>query len=455
MKAIQNFRKKGPLFFTIGLLVVLVMVVYHSFSGNIIDTTDVVTATIAVSGTVTEQGVRESVTDLDQDYVSKLITEIKPSRTPLDTLLRSVPTTKIKSFVTEFYTVDMRGFYTTMSDAYTAPTPHVRTATLPVTSSEMYGAQDTIIIPEVTGAANTSDGHPLVLFVTAVGAGTITVYSMNGLPIASGADAGKPGIPDIPNGAFLRRMGNANNELDMQAPVISQLPEKENNYCQIFMAQIEESTFQRMNDKEVPWSFQDFDRMSIVDLRLAIEMSYLGGFKNKWRNPASGKDHYMCGGIFRSGIQSLSTAAANNITNDDYTEWMKALFTGNGGSEKRYCFGGNEFIKRLQLVDEVNKQLNANSTEVVYGITFTKIVTNFGMLLVNYNHVMDMIGYNRYGLVLDMNNIEKHENMALTSEDLDLKKAGIRRADAKVLTEASCPVVRYPETHGLLYVKAS
>lgn len=448
--------KKGLLLMALGLLIVAGMTIFYAFSGNVIDTTDLVTATAVLGGTVTEQGVRAAVPDLDQNYVSKLITEIKPSRTPLDTLLRSVPTTKIDSFITEFYTVDMRGFSTSLTAEYVVVAPNwARFAVLNVGSSEMFGVQDTIIVPEVTGAANTVDGYPLALFVTAVGAGTITAYSLNGLAIAGGADAGKPGMPGIANGVTLRRMGNACNELDMQAPVISQLPEKDNNYCQIFMTQIEEGTFQRMNRKEVDWNFADFDRMSLVDMKLAIEMSYLGGYKNKFRNPTGGanKDHYMCGGILRSGIQRLDTAANNTITTPDYTEWMKKLFTGNGGSEKRYCFGGNEFIKRLQLVDEVSKQLNANSTEMVYGITFTKIVTNFGTLMVNYNHVMDMIGYNYYGLVLDMNNIEKHENMALTSEDLDLKTAGIRRADAKIITESSCPVVRYPDSHGLLFVK--
>jgi len=452
MKSVKTLFKKSPILFMFGILIVAAVALYCALAGgNVVDTT-VVTATIVLSGTPTEQGVRDAGSDLDMNYVSQLITEIKPSRTPLDTLLRSVKPVKIDSFITEYYTVDMRSFNTTMTLEYTAPNPLVRTAALTVASSEMFGAQDTIIVPAVTGA-NTSDGKPLVLFVTATGANSVTVYSINGAAIVGGADAGKPGIPTIPNGTVLRRMGNAMNELDMQAPVISQLPDKESNYCQIFMSQIEEGTFQKINKKEVNWGFADFDRMSLVDMKLAIEMSYLGGFKNKFRYPATGKDHYMCGGIFRSGIQQLSTAANNTISTPDYTGWMKTLFTGNGGSETRYVFTGSEFMYYMQLVDEVSKQLNANSTEVKFGITFTKIVTNFGTLMINYNHVMDMIGYDRYALALDMNNIEKHENMAINSEDLDLKAAGIRRADAKVITEASCPIVRYPETHALLYVK--
>jgi len=450
----NSFLKKGPLFLLVGIAVLLVSFAYYGlgFGANIVDVTGPVMATTVLSGTVTEQSVRESGSPLDENYISQKITEIKPSRTPLDTLLRSVPSQKINSFITEYYAVDMRSFSATTNAEYTAPTPLVRTAAIPVASSAMYGPTDTIVVPTIAGA-NTSDGFPLVLFVDSVAAGSITVYSLNGPAIASGADAGKPGIPTIPDGTVLRRMGNAHNELDMQTAVISNLPDKLDNNCQIFMAQIEESTFQKMNQKEVPWGFADFDRMSLVDMKIAMEMSYIQGFKNIFKHPVTGKIHYMCGGITRSGIQYLTTAASNSITPSDYTGWQKALFTGNGGSETRYMFAGGDFLKGLQLVDEVSKQLNANTTKTVFGITFNQIVTNFGVLYVNYNHVMDLAGLTRHGLVLDMNNIEKHENMALTSEDLDLKAAGIRRADAKVITESSCVVVRYPETHGLIYLK--
>ncbi len=48
-------------------------------------------------------------------------------------------------------------------------------------------------------------------------------------------------------------------ELDVQTPQFEALPRKSNNNCQIFKAQIEQSTLMRAANKEVGWTFSDQD----------------------------------------------------------------------------------------------------------------------------------------------------------------------------------------------------
>lgn len=63
---------------------------------------------------------------------------------------------------------------------------------------------------------------------------------------------------------------------------------------------------------------------------------------------------------------------------------------------------------------------------------------------------MSFADWGEAGIVLDMNNIEKHVLKAMQTRTLDLIKSGQRMANAYVVDEAFCLVLRYPETHALI-----
>jgi hypothetical protein len=58
-------------------------------------------------------------------------------------------------------------------------------------------------------------------------------------------------------------MGRAASELDVQSPQFEALPKKSRNLCQIFKMQVEQSTLQRLANKEVGWTMSDQEEAAI------------------------------------------------------------------------------------------------------------------------------------------------------------------------------------------------
>ena len=50
-------------------------------------------------------------------------------------------------------------------------------------------------------------------------------------------------------------------------------------------------------------------------------------------------------------------------------------------------------------------------------------------------------------MIIDPEYIQKYTHIPFSTEQLNLKKSGVRNVDALVMTEASCLVLRYPKAH--------
>ena len=75
---------------------------------------------VVPDGPVTTTNVKAGSPDLDKNYISKKVTEMRPSATPLDTIMRSITNgVDIKSFVSDYYAVDSRPITDTVHEAYT------------------------------------------------------------------------------------------------------------------------------------------------------------------------------------------------------------------------------------------------------------------------------------------------------------------------------------------------
>ena len=85
--------------------------------------------------------------------------------------------------------------------------------------------------------------------------------------------------------------------------------------------------------------------------------------------------------------------------------------------------------------------------KVQWGIDFSEIKSKFGKLYVLYSEVFDDCGMSDYGFIFDPEFIQKWSHVPFDSQELDLKKSGVRNTDALVLTEASCLTLRYPAAH--------
>ena len=82
-----------------------------------------------------------------------------------------------------------------------------------------------------------------------------------------------------------------------------------------------------------------------------------------------------------------------------------------------------------------------------WGIDFTEITSKFGRLYLLLSEVFDECGMPENGIIIDPEYIQKYVHIPFSTDSLDLKSSGQRNADALVLTEASCLVLRYPNAH--------
>ena len=405
---------------------------------------------------VTVEAVKTGSPDLDMNYVSQLITEMRPAATPLDTMLRTInKASDIKSFVSDYYAVDTRSLYDTVKTAYTKADDGQLTYDLVVNNISMWAADDTCFFRGVAGV----DGLDLGCFIISknISATTIKIQPLNG-PAGAGTTAGEMILPaSIPINTRIVRGGPCKHELDAQTTPYAIIPVKDYNYMQIFMAQVEESTFQRIHQKEVNWSFSDYEAQNVYDMKATMEFSFLFGVRSKFTDGVNAKERYATGGITRFITKSLEYGLGGtdrSIDNSTFVDWTKSIFTGNSGADTRILFGGDGLMANLMKVDTIIKQQEAKNVDVKYGVTFKNIETNFGRLLFKHHPLLDQYGWGDYGIILDMNHIERHTFKPLTTRKLDLKASGTRNVDAVVIEETTGVICRYPDTHAIIAPKA-
>jgi len=415
----------------------------------------VVTGAADGTGAVTVEATKAGSADLDMDYVSKLVTQMRPAATPLDTIMRQIrKATSMKSFVSEYYAVDSRPLYDTVATAYTHSGDGALSTDLVVANVSMWTADDMAMFYGVTG----SDSLDLVCFVVSknASANTIKIQPLNG-NAGSGTTAGEIILPTIPISGRIVRLGSCKNELDAQTSPYAILPVKAYNYVQRFMAQVEESTFQRIHAKEVDWGFTDYEAQNIYDMKATMEQSFLFGVRAKFDDVTNNKERYSTGGITRFISKALEYGTGGTdrtIDNHTFVDWTQSVFAGNSGADTRYLFGGNGLMANLMKVDTVIKQIEAKQTLVKFGLTFKEIETNFGRLLFYHHPLLDQAGWADRGIILDLNYIEKHTFVPLSSKKLDLKTSGQRNVDAVVIEETTGVICRYPDTHAIIKPKA-
>lgn len=384
--------------------------------------------------------------------ISKKITEMKPAATPLDTILRNINNNvKVDAWKTEWYSSDVRGISTTTSSAFdTSASGTVDSTgsinTISVTSIHIFSVDDNVLVKDINGG----DGKELVLHIVekSTANSTIGCIAVNGLGVDEDL------IPDIPSGTTLIRIGNAKSENDAQTTPYTTFPQKTYNYCQIHMAQIEEGAYLALHAKEVNWDITDYRMQAIYDLRRSFELTSLFGARGYKYDPVGEDWKYFSGGMYRyaSGAINYTPGA---LTDRTFNAWARDIFTGNAGSDRRILFAGKTLINEMASVSSIQKQIEAKGTEVVFGVKFNMIETNFGTLAVKHHDLFNDVGWEDKGMVLDVNNIERHVFKPMSSQKIDLIGSGQKNANAYKIDEAFCVATRYPATHFIIEPSSS
>lgn len=424
-------------------------------------------------GIATETRGRETMEEQDRDdyYLNDLddkITKIRPMATPIDQISRYASTKSADSFIVEYNSIGTRSIKTTLKTALTASTGS--SVVLEVEDPDMFTLDDTIrvvgvnAITDHNGVAYTADvnkGVPtpdLELCVCGKNeSGQPIVFAINGNLINKQA----VGVPALSKGQVLIRMAKSCGELDVQTGRFYNLPTNDIQYCQNFMIQVEQSTFDKIAAKKVKWDFSDMEEDSIYDMRLAMEGSYLFGdmacIKHATKNNAAQwftkGIWWMAGKDIEVGHIATEDDQKNGFNAGDVVIWdnelvdiSKDLFVGTGiGNKRKVIIAGSKVVTAFSKIR--SEKFRLKDTVEAFNLKFKSWETDFGELLMIHSEFFDLQGMSDCAFALDPEFLVKRVHLSWTRNVLDLKAAGIRNTDAIVIQEVACLYLKYPKAH--------
>ena len=412
-------------------------------------------------------------TDGDPNFymsdVDQRITKIRPMASPIDQISRYAKSSSCSSFEVKYYSVGTREIKCTTTEQVEKMQSGASTK-LPVSDVNMFTLDDTIRVVGVKGVTDPSTGKPygeddntpdLVLCVCGKDSTTNMpiVYAVNG---EMDSTSKQPiWVPQIDSGATLVRMGKACGELDVQTGRFNNIPMPEIQYCQNFMIQVEQSTFDKIAKKEVNWNFTDLEEDGIYDMRLAMENTYLFGVKAKVNHVT--KDNmltWFTGGLWWMAGKDIEVGewdAEKNcavISDENLVDITKDLFVGTGiGNKRKILFCGSDMLAAFSKIK--SDKFRLKDTVEVWNLKFKSWDTDFGEVLTIHHELFDVNGMSDCGFAMDPEYLSKKVHVSWARNVLDLQKAGIRRTDAVVMQEVSCLYLRYAKAHARMRLAKS
>lgn len=394
-----------------------------------------------LNGPLTTAVTNQNAPDLLKNELDNRIVKIRPMSTPIDQISRWGGTRKAGSMIVDFYSVDTKPIESTVDTLDNSNKSGENPIALLTVNNRIFQESETLLIPSVTAITDDGKREALILYVTEVDGSTLKVISVNNYDFASHTNV----VPNIAEGAAVIRMGKAATELDVQTPQFEALPVKSQNYCQIFKAQVEQSVFQKLADKEVGWTFTDQEEVAIIDMRLGMEKNFLFGSKMRLQEPGKMEDVLFTGGIWNQTNHEWNYTSGK-FDNNALVEMSRNAFTGNAGSSRKVLIGGSKFIEALHKL-EITRTISSGEVKTKWGIDFTEICTKFGTFYVVLSEIFDQCGHAEDAFVLDPEYLTKYSHVPFRTERLNLRSSGLRNTEAVVITEASCLVLRYPNSH--------
>lgn len=416
---------------------------------------------LGASGIATESEGRH---DGDPEFYTKdidqRIVKIRPMATPIDQISRYAKAQPSDSFEVKYYSVGTRPISCKVSGEVTAQLSGA-SITLPVDDPNMFTLDDTIRVVGVKGKydekgvayeASDVNAPDLVLCVCGRNDSTSmpTVYAVNGALDSKGQPTW---VPAIASGTTLVRMGKACGELDVQTGRFNNIPTAETQYCQNFMIQVEQSTFDKIAAKQVDWSFSDIEEDGIYDMRLSQENTFLFGVKNKiYHTTKNGMATWFTGGIWWMAGKDIEVGEWDDtkkcavISDENLVDITKDLFVGTGiGNKRKILFCGSDMLSAFSKIK--SDKFRLKDTVEVWNLKFKSWDTDFGEVLTIHHELFDANGMSDCGFAMDPEYLTKKTHVSWSRNILDLKKAGIRNTDAVVIQEVACLYLRYAKAH--------
>lgn len=384
-----------------------------------------------VQNPLTTENVSAAAPELLRNEVDQRLTKLRPMATPVDQLSRYATSRPCKSMIVDYYAVATRPELARLKQSVTLKADEILTVN--IDNPHAFDVSETAMLP---GVVNEND-EAVIVYVVGV---TDTALRLKAVNLSEDEE-----VP-LGIGSKLVRMGRAAGELDVQTSQYATLPTKKQNYCQIFKAQVEQSTLLSSANKEVGWSFSDQEEVAIYDMRLGMERSFLFGNRARIIDPDKKSEVFLTGGIWNQAGKDASYTK-DGLTGAEWLKVMSTAFTGHAGSARKILIAGTGLIEQLSMLDGNNRVMLPGDVVTRWGLDFTEMHSKFGTLYVIHSEVLDSCGHKTDGLIIDPEFLTKYVRVPFSATTLDLRTSGQRNTQAVVMTEVSCLVLRYPEAH--------
>jgi len=403
----------------------------------------------------------ENVEQLLLKQIDSQIVKINRYRYPLDTIARSIGKARTKhsnSQVVEYYSVATLPSDSIITVAYSAGATQA-----PLTFGQngdenaLIAVNQTLIVKGVKGyvlngkkGTDTEDTRPLMLYVVDRHTdGRPIVVAVNGKGTSFA-------IPEIPAGSEVTISGRAASEFQIRTDVYNILPTPTEQYLQKFIAEVEESTFFSMRDKEVQWTISDVVQQALDQMRKETNNTYWRGVKavRNVRNRYNRKpeDTYFTEGIWSQPAKDLD-AGGLDLTAEMLIDYMNAGFTDNAASDTKLLMCSPDYMAALCKVP-LRHSLWYGPKKDFFGLKVTPIESPFGTLVPILDKSMVEAGLQGCAFMLDADYMTKW-TMGWRSETLDNVKNGEADSKGRILVEPSGLTLSFPDAHARLYLNRS
>lgn len=432
-------KNKKKILGIIGVLALILTAVGVSFFGDAVAGGMILATGVAVAGTVTTESIEAEASTMGENIIrddwSKEITKIRPDDAPLDTMLRSIGALPTSSYKVNMASVDVVSGSIEV-DGNVAQNLAGAAINIVVTAATLKEA----LVHRVLQYVDDDLAKVVGLYIVGKDKTTRTISCV----VIGGAGAGdQVGANGILDKTVLSVIGTAKYETDAQTEPYAKLPEIDYNYCQIQMAQVEQSVYSQMQAQEIKYDLLDFKDNALYNFRLDCERTALLGIRDEVTDPTNpDRIVYLAGGYehftkTKAYYVPDETEANGGLGLELWNLIGKEVFTTNGSPERVLFYEPTFMVQMLKRI-EMQKIMDSAQTEIFWGVKCKKVETGFGPVYLSMSHALTKANRIGEAAVIDVKKCRLRYFQKMQWKEIKLEDSGQSKANAWRLEERSC-----------------
>lgn len=256
----------------------------------------------------------------------------------------------------------------------------------------------------------------------------VSVTDDTNLVISRGAQDSTPAA--IADDSYLVSIGTAFSEGSGGADSVVKNPTKQTNFCQIFKTAFEITETAKLTKVRTGDPIKNDKRRKMFDHAAKMEYAYIFG-RSSETTGANGKPLRTTGGILSFITTNVTVFDGSPaFTEDNFIDAISPVFdfAGEGASNTRICFCGNQALTNLNKLarDSTSSRINFDSVIELFGMKLQRWILPQGELLIKTHplfnthpvYTKSMIGLNMKGMIdRTLRSTKFKDNIQLPDDD--------------------------------------